>query len=54
MFTTLQSAQAEVAYRQERITKEFGRAAARRQRREQARGSHPRHARRSLRLTHAA
>jgi hypothetical protein len=36
MFTTPQSAQAEIAYRQERIKREFGRAAVRRQRREQA------------------
>ncbi|GAA1606607.1 hypothetical protein GCM10009789_71150 [Kribbella sancticallisti] len=54
MFTTIQSAQAETAYRQERIKRDFGRATARRQRREQAPQPEPRHARRALRPTHAA
>lgn len=54
MFITPQSAQAEIKYRQERIKREFGLAAARREHREQAAQAEPRHARRSLRPTHAA
>jgi hypothetical protein len=54
MFITPQSVQAETAYRQERTKREFGRATARRDRREQAVKPEPRHARRSLRPTHAA
>jgi hypothetical protein len=54
MFTTPQSAQAEIAYRQERIKRDFGRAAVRRQRREQSTQAESRPARRSLRSEHAA
>ncbi|MEU4391519.1 hypothetical protein [Kribbella sp. NPDC023855] len=53
MFTTVQSAQAETAYRQERIKRDFGRAAARRERQETGQPE-PRHARRVLRPTTAA
>ena len=53
MFTTPQSVQAETAYRQEKIKRDFRRA-TRRQRQEQAAKPEPRHARRSLRPTHAA
>jgi hypothetical protein len=54
MFITPQSIQAEIAYRQERTKREFGRAIARRERRAQAPKPEPRHVRRSLRPTHAA
>ena len=54
MFITPQSVEAETAYRQERIKREFGRANARRQSREQAPKPEPRHARRALRPTTAA
>jgi hypothetical protein len=55
MFMTPQSVQAETAYRQERIKREFGRAAARRKRGEaKVAAAASRHARRSLRPTHAA
>lgn len=54
MFTTPQIVQAETAYRQERIKREFGRTLGRRQRPEQAPESEPRHARRVLRPTPAA
>jgi len=53
MFTTLQSVQAETAYRQERLKRDF-RASSRRQRREQAAKPEPRPAHRALRPTHAA
>ena len=53
MFTTPQSIQAETAYRQEKIKRDFRRA-TRRQRQEQATQPEPRHARRALRPTHAA
>ncbi len=54
MFTTPQSVQAETAYRQERIKRDFSRAAGRRERRAQASQPEPRHARRALRPTTAA
>jgi hypothetical protein len=54
MYLTIDTARAETAYRQERIKREFGRATARRERREQASQSEPRHARRALRPTPAA
>jgi hypothetical protein len=54
MFITPQSVQAETAYRQERIKREFGRANGRRLRSEQAAKPEPRHARRALRPTTAA
>ena len=54
MFTSPQSAQAEIAYRQERIKREFGRAAVRQQRRKQATEAESRPARRSLRPKHGA
>ena len=55
MFITPESVQAETAYRQERIKRDFGRANARRERGEKkAAQAAPRHARRSLRPTHAA
>jgi hypothetical protein len=54
MFISSQLIQAETAYRQERIKREFGRATARRERRAQASKPEPRHLRRSLRPTHAA
>ena len=57
MFMTPQSIQAETAYRQERIKRDFRgdfRGGTRRKRREQAANREPRHARRSLRPTHAA
>ncbi len=53
MFMTQQSIQAETAYRQERIKRDF-RASARKERREQAAKAAPRSARRALRPTHAA
>lgn len=53
MFISTQSAQAETAYRQERIKRDFSRAAARRERAEAAKPE-PRHARRALRPTTAA
>ncbi|NEA36249.1 hypothetical protein [Streptomyces sp. SID13031] len=53
MFTTLESVQAETAYRQERAKRDFGRG-SRRQRQEQATKAEPRHARRALRPTTAA
>jgi hypothetical protein len=54
MFTTPQSIQAETAYRQERIKRQFGRATARRERQEQAPKPEARPARRALRPTTAA
>jgi hypothetical protein len=54
MFMTPQSVQAETAYRQERIKREFGRATARRHSREQAPQPESRPGRRVLRPTHAA
>jgi hypothetical protein len=54
MFTTPQSAQAEIAYRQERIKRDFGRAAARRQRGGQATQAESRPAHRPLRPKPAA
>jgi hypothetical protein len=54
MFMSPQSVKAETAYRQEKIKREFGRATARRHRQEQAPQPEPRHARRTLRPTHAA
>jgi hypothetical protein len=54
MFITPQSVQAETAYRQERIKREFDRANGRRPRSEQAAKPEPRHARRALRPTTAA
>jgi hypothetical protein len=53
MFITTQSAQAETAYRQERLKRDFSRVAARRERPETAKPE-PRHARRALRPTPAA
>jgi hypothetical protein len=53
MFITTQSIQAETAYRQERTKREF-RARPRKANQEQAPQPEPRHARRSLRPTHAA
>jgi hypothetical protein len=52
LFTTPESLKAETAYRQERITREFGRS-TRRQRAERASQPEPRHARRALRPTTA-
>ena len=54
MYLTIETARAETAYRQERIKREFGRATARRERREQASQSETRHARRAFRPTPAA
>jgi len=56
MYTTTQAAKAEMAYRTERISRDFRRATARRKRRDEAaaEATGPRHARRSLRLTHPA
>jgi len=54
MYLTIDTARAETAYRQERIKRDFGRATARRERREQASQPKRRHARRSLRPTPAA
>jgi len=53
MYTTTEMAQAEMQYRQQRIRSDFARAAARRERREE-RAHQSRHARRALRLRHAA
>jgi hypothetical protein len=53
MFTTLESVQAESAYRQERVKRDFGRG-SRRQRPEQAAKPEPRNARHALRPTTAA
>jgi hypothetical protein len=53
MFMTPESVQAETAYRQERITREFRRS-TRRERREQQQRHEPRHARQALRPTTAA
>lgn len=53
MFMTPQSVQAETAYRQERIKRDFGRANARPGEAKTAPAA-PRHGRRSLRPTHAA
>ncbi|MFI7061869.1 hypothetical protein ACIBL3_12855 [Kribbella sp. NPDC050124] len=53
MFMTPESAQAETAYRQERITREF-RQSTRRERTEQPQRSESRQARRALRPTTAA
>jgi hypothetical protein len=54
MFITPQSIEAETAYRQERIKREFGRILSRRQRPEQAPKPESRHARHALRPTTAA
>jgi hypothetical protein len=54
MFITAQSVQAETAYRQERIKREFSLIRSRRQRREQAARPEPRNARHALRPTTAA
>jgi hypothetical protein len=54
MFITPQSVQAETAYRQERIKRDFRRILGRRQRPEQATQPEPRHARHALRPTTAA
>ncbi len=53
MFITTQSAQAETAYRQERLKRDFARVSTRRERAEAAKPE-PRHARRALRPTTAA
>ena len=53
MFITTQLIQAETAYRQERTKREF-RSTNRKASQEQAPKPEPRHARRSLRPTHAA
>ena len=54
MYLNVDTARAETAYRQERIKREFGRATARRERRERASQSETRHARRVFRPTPAA
>ena len=54
LFITPQSVQAETAYRQERIKREFGRILGRRQRPEQAAKPAPRNARHALRPNTAA
>jgi hypothetical protein len=53
MFITTQSIKAETAWRKERTKRDY-RATARKADREQAPQPEPRHARRSLRPTHAA
>ena len=54
MFTTPQFAEAEIAYRQERIKREFGRSTTRRKQREEPSPATPRDACRCLQPTHAA
>jgi hypothetical protein len=54
LFITPQSIQAETAYRQERIKRDFGRILGRRQRPEQAAQPESRRARHALRPTTAA
>jgi hypothetical protein len=54
MFISTQSIQAETAYRQERIKRDYGRANGRRLRAKRAEKAQPLHARHALRPTTAA